>query len=198
MKFEKKTRWFIAALLAVALVFAGCSSGSDDDDDDSSSDPLSGSTYKPTKMVSVEDEGIFTMYLSGSTVKVTGVGERTTIISATKSGSTYAVTGTNNGEEIDEENLKMAIKDICDLSQAPATLEDAGQALYEFVSENMSLLVSFNDGIITFSDDDYEKGTYSVSGNSVTVTAHGHTGTFTTSDNWQTFSDEDGSTWAKQ
>lgn len=42
----KKTRWFIALLLAAAFVFGGCSSDSDDDDDSSSSSSITASSVK--------------------------------------------------------------------------------------------------------------------------------------------------------
>ena len=181
--FSSKTHWFVALLLAAAFVFgfASCSSDSDDDDDNTS-DPLSGTTYKLTKVVSSEyEEGLLTFSINGTTITITAEGSTTTtIISVTKNGDLYSATGTENGEPVTDTHMTAIINDLCN------TTEGTSAILYKTVSSWLDETLTFNNGTFTESHENIS-GAYKVSGTSCIMTADGESKTATTSDGWKTF-----------
>ncbi len=161
----KKITGFVAVLAALLMTafFVGCNNAP--------SDPLSGNSYKPTRM---ESEGTV-VTSNGSTISITTSGSTVTI---TRSGSTYTAT--------------------CEGVDVTSTLGQTYlETMYDEMSPMFAMSISFNNGVIsaTIPGEGTQTGTYTVNGNAAIVTTDGESGTITTSDNWQTFvMTEDGMT----
>ena len=159
----------ILATLVMTFAFIGCPNNP------SSDDPLSGHTYKVTSInmdgniVTKSGPNSFTQTAGGNTIVITKV-------------SSTSYTLTINGADM----------------TSTANQDDLADTYEEF-SGMFEMSIVFSDGTVTFMNPGEEpyNGTYSVSGNTVTLTLDGESSNGTTNDNWATITGN-GTTYTRQ
>ena len=187
MIFSSKTRWFIAMLVATALIFsfASCSSDSDDDDDDSSSSSsssapsasaLAGKMFTTIASVSsyaevaANDDIILAFNSSG-----TG-GTHYEYDSETSAWKSYSFSYNNSTGEVSFGNtVEIALVSLSDGYYFFIIDSPLGSDLSTVLTKLLGKTVTASGGKITYNG--VQVGSYTESGNVVSVTLTGVSGT---------------------